>query len=110
MASLVAVLGLNYFFLEPVGTFTIDVRASKHTDIVVSQPMSGVISPEGKPLWFWQYALDETLARVTALGGEILVAARPAAYESRFAIIADPTGGALGLVEYVENANPATRP
>src|ERR1039458_7507255 len=24
VASLVAVLGLNYFFLEPVGTFTID--------------------------------------------------------------------------------------
>ena len=45
-----------------VGTFTIDVRASKHTDIVVSQPMSGVISPEAKSLWFWQYALDETLA------------------------------------------------
>lgn len=54
--------------------------------------------------------IDVALARVTALGGEILVAARPAAYESRFAIIADPTGGALGLVEYVENANPATRP
>jgi predicted enzyme related to lactoylglutathione lyase len=54
--------------------------------------------------------MEETLARVTALGGEVLVAPRTFAYESRFAIIADSTGGTLGLVEYVDNANPATRP
>jgi L-ascorbate metabolism protein UlaG (beta-lactamase superfamily) len=45
-----------------VGAFTIDVRSSRHTDIVVSQPMSGVISPQAGALWFWNYALDETLA------------------------------------------------
>jgi hypothetical protein len=55
-------------------------------------------------------SMDEALKRVTDLGGEILVAPRAAAYESRFAIIADSTGGTLGLVEYVDNANPATRP
>ncbi|HEY4245400.1 MAG TPA: VOC family protein [Lacunisphaera sp.] len=54
--------------------------------------------------------MEETLARVAALGGEVLVAPRAVAYESRFAIIADPTGGTIGLVEYVDNANPATRP
>lgn len=54
--------------------------------------------------------LDETLARTVALGGEVLLPARPAAYESRFAIIADSTGGSVGLVEYVDNANPAKRP
>ena len=54
--------------------------------------------------------IEETLARVTALGGEVLVAPRAVAYESRFAIIADSTGGTIGLVEYVDNANPATRP
>jgi len=55
-------------------------------------------------------SIDEALTRVTALGGEILVAPRAAAYDSRFAIIADSTGGTIGLVEYVDNANPATRP
>jgi uncharacterized protein len=55
-------------------------------------------------------SIDETLARVTKLGGEVLVSPRAAAYESRFAIIADSTGGTIGLVEYVDNANPATRP
>ncbi len=45
-----------------LGTFTVDVRSSRHTDILVSQPMSGVIRPEPRTLWFWQYALDETLA------------------------------------------------
>ena len=57
--------------------------------------------------------MDETLARLPALGGEILLAPRPAAYESRFAIIADSTGGTIGLVEYVDNAksaNPTDRP
>ena len=55
-------------------------------------------------------SIDEALKRVTALGGEILVPPRSAAYESRFAIIADSTGGTVGLVEYVDNPNPATRP
>lgn len=45
-----------------VGSFTIDVRGSRHTDIVVSQPMSGTIAPDAGPMWFWNYALDETLA------------------------------------------------
>ncbi len=54
--------------------------------------------------------MEETLARVSSLGGEILVAPRAFAYESRFAIIADSTGGTLGLVEYQDNANPANRP
>jgi predicted enzyme related to lactoylglutathione lyase len=54
--------------------------------------------------------LDALLARVPALGGEVLVKPRPVAYESRFAIIADSTGGSIGLVEYPNNANPANRP
>jgi predicted enzyme related to lactoylglutathione lyase len=54
--------------------------------------------------------IDESLARAVKLGGEVLVSPRAAEYESRFAIIADSTGGTIGLVEYVDNANPATRP
>jgi predicted enzyme related to lactoylglutathione lyase len=56
--------------------------------------------------------MDETLTRLKTLHGEVLLAPRPAAYESRFAIIADPTGGVLGLVEYVDNApaNPTNPP
>ena len=54
--------------------------------------------------------IDVALQRTTALGGEILVPARATAYGSRFAIIADPTGGTLGLVQYDDNDNPATTP
>ena len=54
--------------------------------------------------------LDEALRRAVALGGEVLLAPRPVAYESRFAIVADPTGGTVGLIEYEDNANPANRP
>lgn len=52
-----------------IGAFTIDVRGSRHTDIVVSQPMSGVISATAGPLWFWNYALDETLTYRLAAAG-----------------------------------------
>ncbi len=54
--------------------------------------------------------IDEALTRTVTLGGEVLLTARPIAYESRFAIIADSTGGTVGLVEYADNANPANRP
>ncbi|HSY52828.1 MAG TPA: VOC family protein, partial [Opitutaceae bacterium] len=54
--------------------------------------------------------LDDTLARVSALGGEVVVAPHAAAFGSRFAMIADPTGGTVGLVEYENNANPVNRP
>ena len=68
---------------------------------------------DAKPGWIGVVRvanIDETLARAVKLGGEILVAPRTPAFESRFAIIADSTGGAVGLVEYVDNANPANRP
>ncbi|HXA14856.1 MAG TPA: VOC family protein [Opitutaceae bacterium] len=54
--------------------------------------------------------LDETLARVPALDGEIVVAPHEAAFGSRFAVITDPTGGTVGLVEYENNANPVNHP
>ena len=53
---------------------------------------------------------DETAAKVKSLGGKVLVAPQPAALGSRFAVITDPTGGAVGLVQYVDNANPGDRP
>ncbi len=56
-----------------VGTFTVDVRRSRHTDILVSQPMSGVIAPDAKAMWFFGYALDDTFGyRLTSQGGATL--------------------------------------
>ena len=68
---------------------------------------------DAKPGWLGVIRvanLDDTLAKVPALGGEVMVEPHDAAFGSRFAVIADPTGGTVGLVEYVNNANPATRP
>ena len=46
-----------------VGTFRVQVRRGHHTDIAgISQPMGGTVAKDAGPLWFWQYALDETLA------------------------------------------------
>ncbi len=55
-----------------VGDFTVDVRLAHHTDLLVPQPMSGTVATDAGPMWFWNYALDETLAyRLTAHGTSI---------------------------------------
>jgi len=54
--------------------------------------------------------LDQTLAKVAGLGGEVLLKPHTVEFGSRFAIILDPTGGTIGLVEYIESANPAKNP
>jgi len=97
-----------------------DLRTERKNDFVLSSgglARAGVAPlpdrEDAKPGWLAVVRvanLDETLARAVKLGGEVLVPPRPAAYESRFAIIADSTGGSVGLVEYVDNANPAKRP
>ncbi len=66
-----------------------------------------------KPSWLGVIRvadLDKTLAKVPVLGGEILVSPHAVEFGSRFAIILDPTGGTLGLVEYIDSANPANNP
>ena len=71
--------------------------------------------PEGddvKPSWLGVVRVADinlTLAKVPALGGEVLVAPRPAEAGSRFAIVLDSTGGTIGLVQYLDNSNPANR-
>lgn len=97
-----------------------DTRTERKNDFLLSS--SGLARAGVAPLPDWDDArpgwlgvvrvasIDEALVRVAKLGGEVLVAPRAAAYESRFAIIADSTGGTIGLVEYVDNANPASRP
>ncbi len=97
-----------------------DARPGKKDELLLS---SGAFNRAGvsflpdregaKPGWLGVIRvanLDETLARVPALGGEVVVVPHDAAFGSRFALIADPTGGTVGLVEYVNNANPANRP
>ncbi len=56
-----------------LGTFTVDVRSSRHTDIAgISQPMGGLVPPDAGALWFWQFKLDQTLAyRLEANGTSI---------------------------------------
>jgi predicted enzyme related to lactoylglutathione lyase len=97
-----------------------DLRTERKNDFLLSSgglARAGVAPlpdrEDAKPGWLGVVRvtnIDETLARAVQLGGEVLVAPRAAAYESRFAIIADSTGGTVGLVEYMDNANPVNRP
>jgi uncharacterized protein len=97
-----------------------DNRTARKNDFLLStddNPRAGIapLPAEGddaSPGWLGVIRvanLDATLTRVPSLGGEVLVKPRPVAYESRFAIIADSTGGTVGLVEYTDNTNPANR-
>jgi predicted enzyme related to lactoylglutathione lyase len=68
---------------------------------------------DAKPSWLGVLRvanLDESLAKVSTLGGEVLVAPHSVAFGSRFAIILDSTGGTVGLVQYMDAANPANSP
>jgi hypothetical protein len=104
--------------------FTYDVtpdgRGGKKSELMLSigEFNRGGISTlsegkDAKPSWLGVIRvanLDETIARVPALGGEVVIAPHGTAFGSRFALIADPTGGTVGVVEYVNNANPVNRP
>ena len=109
------------FYHDIVGyDLTPDARTERKDDFLLSSgglARAGVAPlpdrEDAKPGWLGVVrvaSIDEAVARATRLGGEVIVAPRPAAYESRFAIVADPTGGIVGLVEYVNDANPANRP
>jgi predicted enzyme related to lactoylglutathione lyase len=98
----------------------LDARTEKKNELLLSSDElnRGGVSllpdrEDAKPGWLGVIRvenLDETLTRVSALGGEIVVAPHDAAFGSRFAMIADPTGGIVGVVEYENNANPVNRP
>jgi hypothetical protein len=98
----------------------LDVRTEKKSQLLLScdELNRGGVSvlpdrENAKPGWLGVIRvdnLDQMLARVSALGGEILVAPHDAAFGSRFAMIEDPTGGTVGLVEYENNANPVNHP
>jgi predicted enzyme related to lactoylglutathione lyase len=97
-----------------------ETRSDRKSDFVLSsagQARGGIAPlPDGedvKPSWLGVIRvadLDKTLAKVPELGGEVLVAPHTVEFGSRFAIILDSTGGTIGLVEYLENANPANNP
>ncbi len=94
-----------------------ETKSDRKSDFVLSSAgqARGGIAPlpageDAKPSWLGVIRvadLDATLAKVPGLGGEVLVAPHSVEFGSRFAIILDPTGGTVGLVQYMDNANPA---
>ena len=97
-----------------------DVRPGKASELLLTTGAfnRGGISPLGdtsdaKPGWLGVVRVKDisaTLAQVHKLGGEVTTEPHDASFGSRFAIIADPTGGVVGVVEYVNDANPVNRP
>jgi predicted enzyme related to lactoylglutathione lyase len=97
-----------------------ETQSDRKSDFVLSSggtPRGGIAPlPDGadtRPSWLGIIRvadLDQTLAKVAGLGGEILVKPHSVEFGSRFAIILDPTGGTIGLVQYIDSANPAKSP
>ena len=68
--------------------------------------------PNARPAWLLFVRVDsvkDTVARVAALGGRVLVAPKEIHGNSWLAIIADPVGAAIGIVE-LEDTEPAGPP
>jgi len=96
-----------------------ETNSNRKSEFVLSsagQARGGIAPlPDGddvKPSWLGVLRvadLDKTLAKVPGLGGEVLVAPHAVEFGSRFAIILDSTGGTVGLVQYLDNENPANR-
>lgn len=93
-----------------VGTFTIEVGRSRHTRIAgVPEPMSGVVPVDAGRLWFWQYALDETLFfRLEANGASVWWHPTSTWAEGEIATGAAPAGtlivGVTGEAQTVDKA------
>jgi predicted enzyme related to lactoylglutathione lyase len=97
-----------------------ETHSDRKSDFVLStggQARGGIApKPDGedaKAAWLGVIRvadLDKTLALVPGLGGEVLVPPHSAEFGSRFAIILDSTGGTVGLVQFLDNANPANSP
>jgi predicted enzyme related to lactoylglutathione lyase len=47
-------------------------------------------------------SVTESVARAASLGGKTLVAPRPELFDGKVAVVADPTGAAIGLLEWSE--------
>lgn len=96
-----------------------ETRTERKSEFTVSSSGAtrGGIAPlpdsDAKPSWLGVIRvadLDQTLSKVGGLGGEVLVEPHTVEFGSRFAIILDSTGGTIGLVQYIDNANPAKSP
>jgi predicted enzyme related to lactoylglutathione lyase len=49
-------------------------------------------------------SISESVAKAEQLHGKILLAPKPERFEGKVAVVADPTGGAIGLMEWSGNA------
>jgi len=96
---------------------TPDLRTERKNDFDLSSEgvVRGGVAPlpdreDSAPGWLAVVRvadIDATVAQAAALGGQVDLAPRSASYGSRFAVITDPTGGTVGLVQYVDNSDPA---
>jgi uncharacterized protein len=93
-----------------------DDRAQKEGHYILSngdnhrggiQPMPKQTGAQPDWLGFVQVSdIDATIAHVAGLGGEVVGSPAPAEFASRFAIISDPTGGVIGIVQFVAETAP----
>jgi uncharacterized protein len=48
-------------------------------------------------------SVTDSLARTKQLGGKVLIAPKPEVFDGKVAVIGDPTGAAIGIMEWPEN-------
>ena len=108
------------FYRRVVGyEVTSDTRAGKSDHLRLASdghPRGGVAplaaSPDSRAGWLGFVrveSIDDAVNTAVNLGGHVEVPPKAAALGSRFAIVSDPTGGTIGLVQFTEGENPAER-
>lgn len=102
--------GVRDFYKAVVGWETSEVPMGDYADFCVhppgEDPVGGICHARGKnasqpPVWMVYIevaSLDESLEKVKALGGELLVGPRKAG-PTTFAVIRDPAGAICSLIQ-----------
>ena len=104
-------------FYRSVAGYTIDentVSARSNDYVLVSEKYArGTVLQlpdtykDVRPTWLLFVRVKDvaaTCAKASDLGGKVLIAPSPDLYQNHVAVIADPSGGAIGLLEWDEQA------
>ena len=109
--------GLKSFYKNVVGWKTSDINMGDYNDYCMASPEDDVVrtgvchnrgSNDGMPSAWIMYVnvanLDESIAAVTAGGGEVVKGPRKMGDKARYCIIKDPAGAFCGLFDHGEGA------
>lgn len=109
--------GIRDFYKNVVGWKTMDISMGEYNDYCMTSPVddvvrSGICHAQGAnagipPSWIMYINvanLDESIAQVSAGGGEVVHGPRKMGEKAKYCIIKDPAGAYCGLYDHGEES------